>query len=104
MVSPVTVASVLCANRTPHTPSVDLSFPAATTSDFGYVATTVPLIAHDTLSPFTETAISWVTGWPGPAAFLTAGFAAGGRPPIWNGAGPKPRRMKVPLPYVAQYR
>lgn len=34
-VSPVTIASVLCANRTPYTPSVDLSFPAATSSDFG---------------------------------------------------------------------
>src|SRR5262249_60286995 len=40
-VSPVTVASVLCANRIPHTPSMDLSFPAPTTSDLGYVATTV---------------------------------------------------------------
>src|SRR5262249_46745552 len=35
MARPVTVASVLCANRTPHTPSVDLSFPAATSSDLG---------------------------------------------------------------------
>ena len=33
--SPVTVASVLCANRIPHTPSVDVSFPAATNSDLG---------------------------------------------------------------------
>ena len=34
-VSPVTIASVLCANRTPYTPSVDLSFPAVTNADFG---------------------------------------------------------------------
>jgi len=34
-VSPVTIASVLCANRTPYTPSVDLSLPAPTTPDFG---------------------------------------------------------------------
>ena len=34
-VSPVTTASVLCANRTPYTPSVDLSFPAVTSADLG---------------------------------------------------------------------
>lgn len=34
-VSPVTIASVLCAKRTPYTPSIDFSFPAPTTADFG---------------------------------------------------------------------
>ena len=35
MVKAVTSPSVLWANRRPYTPSVDLSFPAATTADLG---------------------------------------------------------------------
>jgi len=66
------MASVLCAKRIPYTPSVDLSFLSATRADLSYVATTVPLIAHATLLSFTDRAIYWVTGSPGPAARFTA--------------------------------
>src|SRR5215467_6857368 len=102
-VKPVTIASVLCAKRRPYTPSVDLSFPLLTSADRSYVPTTVPLIAHSTLSPFTDRAISCVTGCPWPAALFTAPWAVP-RPFIWKEAGPKPRTMKLPLPYAAQYR
>src|SRR5262249_28278024 len=103
MVNPVTVPSVLCANRIPKMPSVDLSLPAPTTSDLLYVATTLPLIAHSTLSPFTDIAISCETGWPLAAALLTAGDASPSGPFILNGAGPNPRTTNIPVPYASQY-
>ena len=70
--SAVTLPSVLCANRMPYTPSVDFSFPAPTTADLSYDATVVPLMAHETESPFTDIAICCVTGWFFPAALLIA--------------------------------
>src|SRR5262245_3215414 len=103
IVRPLTSASVLCANRMPYTPSVDLSFPSATSFDLSYEATTVPLIAHSTLLSFTDKAISCVTGSPGPAARFTAELADH-RPFNRKGAGPNPRTMNVPLPYAAQYK
>src|SRR4051794_37228418 len=105
-------------------PSVDFSRAACTTSAFGYVPTTVPLIAQLTLSPFTESAISCVTGWPLSAALCTASLVPPPRPFNWNapvggppragaasggggggggGTGPNPRTMNVPFPYAAQY-
>src|SRR5437868_4149594 len=44
--------------------------------------------------------MSCVTGWPTAAALCTAALAAPMRPFNWNGAGPKPRMMNVPLPYA----
>ena len=54
--------SVLWAKRIPYTPSVDFSLPAVNNSDLSKLATTLLLIEHETLSPFTVIAISWVTG------------------------------------------
>ena len=78
-------------------PSVDFSLPAVTRSAFSSVFTTVPLMMQETLSPLTCMAISCVTGWPTPAALCTASLASR-RPFSWKGSGPKPRRMKLPLP------
>src|SRR5215813_14158347 len=72
----LTVASVLCANRIPYTPSVDFSFPGTTSPDLSNVFTTEPLMRQETLSPFTCIAISCVTGCPVPAALCTASFAS----------------------------
>ena len=72
----VTIASVLCANRIPYTPSVDFSFPGTTSSDLSNVFTTEPLMMQETLSPFTYIAISCVTGCPTPGAWCTASLAS----------------------------
>src|SRR6267378_120567 len=79
-VKPETRPSVLCAKRMPYTPSVDLSLLVPTTSALLYVATTFPLIAHSTLSPFTDSATSCETGRFGPGALCTASLASPCRP------------------------
>ena len=59
--NPVTNTSVLCAERKPKTPSLLLSLPAVTRSDFAAVHNSLPLIEHETLSPLTDKAMSCST-------------------------------------------
>ena len=78
-----------------------LELAGPTRSALSYVPTTVPLIEHVTWSPFTDTAMSWVTFSPVPAALWIAAFGLRAAVHLER-RGPKPRTMNRPSPYAAQ--